>query len=77
MSDRPIAWLIRESGPQGQSPRVMSGRMFISEDAARAAAHRLTTRHWLRQAFPVFEPTGEQLRGISRDRDHPRPPHQG
>ena len=74
MSEKPIAWLIRESGHQGQAPRVMSGKMFISEDAARAAAMRLTNRHWLRQAFPVFNPTGEQLRGLSRHGAQPTGP---
>jgi hypothetical protein len=66
MADRPIAWLMRESGHNGESPRVMSGRMWISEEAARAAARRMTNRHWLRQAFPVFNPTEEQLAGVLR-----------
>lgn len=65
MSERPIAWLIRETYGVNR-PRVMSGRMYKSEDAAHVAAMRLTNRHRLCQAFPVFEPTGEQLRGISR-----------
>lgn len=61
MKEKPIAWLMRESGHDGRSSRVMSGHMWLSEDAARAAAKRMTNRHWLRQAFPVFNPTPEQM----------------
>lgn len=73
--DKPIAWLIRQSGHKGQAPHIMSGRIYLDEGSARAAAARLTNRYWLCQAVPVFEPTGEQLRSLQRDRD-PVPPRQ-
>lgn len=63
-TDKPIAWLIRESGRKtGGSPRVMSGKMFVTKEAAMVAAVRLTTPHWKREAFPVFEPTADQMKG--------------
>jgi hypothetical protein len=52
---KPVAWLIRESGGQnGLSPRVMSGRMFVTEASAQAAAKRMSGGRWTREAFPVF-----------------------
>lgn len=62
MSDKPIAWLIRESGAKtGQSPRVMSGKVYVTRESAVIAAARLSNIFWKREAFPVFEPTPEQL----------------
>jgi hypothetical protein len=58
--EKPIAWLIREDFGVNR-PRVMAGKMYVSEDAARAAAVRLTNRHRLCTAFPVFNPTPKQL----------------
>lgn len=63
---RPIAWLMRETDPDGGRPRVMSGRIWLSEESARAAALRMRSQHWKREPFPVFEPTPEQLAGLRR-----------
>jgi hypothetical protein len=60
MSDRPIAWLIRETHKDGRC-RVVTGKCFRNKEAAQAAAVRMTNLYWLRQAFPVFNPTTEQL----------------
>lgn len=38
---KPCAWLLRETFRVGR-PRVLSGRMFVSEDAAKAAALRMS-----------------------------------
>jgi hypothetical protein len=61
---KPIAWLIRESGARtGGSPRVMAGKMYVTREAAIVAAARMSSRFWKREAFPVFEPTADQLEG--------------
>jgi hypothetical protein len=53
---KPVAWLMREVGDwEGSKPRVVSGRMWVSEDAARAAAKRMNGGRWRREVFPVYE----------------------
>lgn len=66
MTERPIAWLIRETRGQGFNARsrVMLGKVFRERANAEAAAARLTNR-WTRcEALPVFEPTPQQIGGI-------------
>jgi hypothetical protein len=67
MAERPIAWMVVETTRNGSSrPRVMSGRLWLTEDAARVAAKRMCSDQWLRVAAPVFAPTAEQLAGLKR-----------
>lgn len=69
MPDEPIAWLIRETYLKNGGaylPRVMAGKIFVTEEAALAAAARMTNRYWTREAFPVFEPTLAQLEQCRR-----------
>ena len=54
MTEKPVAWLIRENRTSGGST-VTAGAMFKSREAAEAAAARMTNRWRTCVAFPVFD----------------------
>lgn len=64
----PTGWMIRaqrathtRSARQYGEMRVLCGRVFMNEETALAAAHRLTNR-WRRcEAFPVYGPARTDL----------------